>query len=74
MLPSLTLAALTHPPTQVLTEDISPALDKLRGEKAAYMEWQNAQAGLERLRRFCVAHRYSEAERCARAAGRGRGR
>ena len=61
---------LTHPPafplpttTHVLTEDISPALDKLRGEKAAYMEWQNAQAGLERLRRFCVAYRYTEAEK-----------
>ncbi|KAL6776822.1 SMC2 [Auxenochlorella protothecoides x Auxenochlorella symbiontica] len=48
---------------RVLTEDIMPALNKLRGEKAAYMEWQHASSSLERLRHFCVAHRYVEAER-----------
>lgn len=60
-------ALTTHhapaPLIQVLTEDISPALDKLRGEKKQYMEWQNATQGLEKLRRFCVAYRYTEAER-----------
>lgn len=50
---------------RVLTEDIMPALNKLRGEKAAYMEWQHASSSLERLRHFCVAHRYVEAERWA---------
>ena len=47
----------------MLTEDISPALDKLRREKVQYMEWQNATKGLDKLRRFCVAYKYAEAER-----------
>ena len=50
-------------PHQVLTEDISPALDKLRREKVQYMEWQNATKSLDKLRRFCVAYKYAEAER-----------
>ena len=54
---------------QVLNEDISPALDKLRREKVQYMEWQNATNSLEKLRRFCVAYRYVEAERCGGAWG-----
>ncbi|KAL4421732.1 hypothetical protein ABPG77_002348 [Micractinium sp. CCAP 211/92] len=48
---------------KVLTEDISPALDKLRGEKVQYMEWNKMQQSLDRLRRYCVAYRYMEAER-----------
>lgn len=48
---------------QVLTEDILPALDKLRREKVQYMEWQNAVKNLDKLVRFCVAHRYVEAQR-----------
>lgn len=47
----------------MLTEDISPALDKLRREKVQYMEWQKASDSLDRLRRYCVAYRYVEAER-----------
>jgi structural maintenance of chromosome 2 len=46
----------------VLTEDIMPALDKLRKEKVQYMEWQNATASLDRLRRFCIAYRYVESK------------
>lgn len=56
----------SHPspsPPQVLTEDISPALDKLRREKVQYMEWQNATNSLEKLRRFCVAYKYVEAQK-----------
>lgn len=49
--------------SKVLTEDIMPALDKLRKEKVQYMEWQNATANLDRLRRFCVAYKYAEAKR-----------
>lgn len=48
---------------KVLSEDIMPALDKLRKEKVQYMEWQNASANLERLERFCVAFKYNEAEK-----------
>jgi structural maintenance of chromosome 2 len=47
----------------VLTEDIIPALEKLRKEKVQYQEWQSATANLDRLRRFCVAFRYVEAQR-----------
>ena len=47
----------------MLTEDISPALDKLRGEKKQYMEWQNATNSLEKLRRFVVAYKYVEAQK-----------
>ena len=48
---------------QVLTEDILPALDKLRQEKVQYMQWQNATKSQEKLMRFCVAYRYVEAEK-----------
>lgn len=53
----------THHLPQVLTEDISPALDKLRGEKVKYMEWQNATNSFEKLRRFVVAYKYVEAQK-----------
>ena len=46
---------------KVLSEDIMPALDKLRKEKVQYMEWQNASSKMERLQRFCVAYKYTEA-------------
>lgn len=47
---------------KVLSEDIMPALDKLRREKVQYMEWQNANSKMERLQRFCVAYKYMEAK------------
>jgi len=47
---------------KLLSDDIMPALDKLRKEKVQYMEWQNACALLERLERFCVAYKYTEAQ------------
>lgn len=47
---------------RVLEEDIMPALDKLRREKVAFMEWQSATSNLDRLRRFCVAYRYVESK------------
>ena len=46
---------------KVLSEDIMPALDKLRKEKVAYMEWQNASGKMERLERWCVGYTYVEA-------------
>ena len=57
--------AVLLPVVQVLTEDIVPALDKLRKEKGQYHEWQNASSNLDSLRRFCVAYKYEEAKRCA---------
>lgn len=51
---------------KVLSEDIMPALDKLRKEKVQYMEWQNASSKMERLQRFCVAYKYTEAKELLR--------
>lgn len=53
----------SSPLAQVLTEDISPALDKLRGEKKQYMEWENTNKKMEKLRRFVVAYKYVEAQK-----------
>lgn len=50
---------------QVLAEDIVPALDKLRKEKGQYMEWQAANANLDRQRRFCVAYHWEEKQKYA---------
>lgn len=50
---------------QVLNEDILPALEKLRAERSQYMQWQAASAQQERLKRFCVAYQYHQAEQCA---------
>jgi hypothetical protein len=49
---------------QVLSEDIVPALEKLRKEKQLYNEWQDASSKLDRLKRFVIAHNYMEAEKC----------
>ena len=50
---------------QVLNEDILPALEKLRTERSQYMQWQAASAQQDRLKRFCVAYQYHQAEQCA---------
>lgn len=47
-----------------MNEEILPACERLRREKGQYMEWQAANANADRLRRFCVAYRYVEAQRC----------
>lgn len=43
---------------QVLAEDIVPALDKLRKEKADYARYQQAKVDLDRLGQFTIAHTY----------------
>lgn len=43
---------------QLLHEEIEPKLEKLRGEKRAFLEFQQTQNGLERLTRLVVAHDY----------------
>ncbi len=48
---------------QVMNEEILPACERLRREKGQYMEWQAANANADRLRRFCVAYRYVQAQR-----------
>lgn len=46
----------------VLNQDILPALDKLRKERAQYMQWSSGNVQLERLKRFCIAYQYTGAE------------
>ncbi|EIE18219.1 RecF/RecN/SMC protein [Coccomyxa subellipsoidea C-169] len=48
---------------KVMNEEILPACERLRREKGQYMEWQAANANADRLRRFCVAYRYVQAQR-----------
>ncbi|XP_027910377.1 structural maintenance of chromosomes protein 2-1-like [Vigna unguiculata] len=47
----------------LLDQEILPALEKLRKEKTQYMQWANGNADLDRLRRFCIAYDYVQAER-----------
>ncbi|KAF9391151.1 Structural maintenance of chromosomes protein 2, partial [Mortierella sp. AD011] len=48
--------------TQLLSEEIVPKLDKLRGEKRAYLEFQKTQTEIERLSRIVVSYDYSRYE------------
>ncbi|KAL5720567.1 Structural maintenance of chromosomes protein 2-2 [Ranunculus cassubicifolius] len=48
---------------KLLDHEILPALEKLRKEKSQYMKWANGNTELDRLRRFCVAHDYVQAEK-----------
>ncbi|MCL7027639.1 hypothetical protein MKW94_012381 [Papaver nudicaule] len=48
---------------RLLDGEILPALEKLRKEKCQYMQWANGNAELDRLRRFCVAFDFVQAER-----------
>ncbi|GAB4852421.1 Structural maintenance of chromosomes protein 2-2 [Ancistrocladus abbreviatus] len=48
---------------KLLDQEILPALEKLRKERMQYMQWANGIAELDRLRRFCIAHEYAQAER-----------
>ncbi|KAI3891938.1 hypothetical protein MKX03_031596 [Papaver bracteatum] len=48
---------------RLLDSEILPALEKLRKEKCQYMQWANGNAELDRLRRFCVAFDFVQAER-----------
>ena len=42
----------------VLSEEITPTLEKLRGEKQNYLKWSKNHADIERLERFVVAGEY----------------
>lgn len=48
---------------KLLDEEILPALEKLRKERSQYMQWANGNAELDRLRRFCIAYEYVQAEK-----------
>lgn len=48
---------------KLLDHEILPALDKLRRERTQYMQWANGNADLDRLKRFCIAFEFVQAER-----------
>ena len=43
---------------ELLREEVEPKLEKLRGEKRAFLDFQQTQGDLERLTRVVVAHDY----------------
>jgi len=45
----------------VLSEEITPTLERLRGEKQHYLKWSKNNADIERIERFVVASQYSKA-------------
>ncbi|KAF5731061.1 structural maintenance of chromosomes protein 2-1-like [Tripterygium wilfordii] len=48
---------------KLLDQEILPALEKLRKERMQYMQWANGAAELDRLKRFCIAYEYIQAEK-----------
>ena len=48
--------------TRVMDADITPTLDKLKGDKQTYQTWSHNNTEVEKLERFCTAHAYTQAE------------
>ncbi|XP_077223831.1 structural maintenance of chromosomes protein 2-1-like isoform X2 [Tasmannia lanceolata] len=48
---------------KLLDQEILPALEKLRKERVQYMKWANGSTELDRLRRFCIAYEFVQAEK-----------
>lgn len=46
----------------ILEEEITPTLERLRGEKQNYLKWSKNSADVERIERFCVAHQFYVAQ------------
>lgn len=47
----------------VLSEEITPTLERLRGEKQNYLKWSKNNADIERIERFVVASDYLRAQK-----------
>lgn len=45
-----------------LTEEITPRLDELRGQKTHYLKWKANDGEENRLQKFCVAYSFNQAE------------
>ncbi|KAJ4972330.1 hypothetical protein NE237_005429 [Protea cynaroides] len=56
---------------KLLDQEILPALEKLRKERMQYMQWANGNAELDRLRRFCIAYEFVQAEKIRDSAVNG---
>uniref|UniRef100_A0ACD5XAI0 Uncharacterized protein n=1 Tax=Avena sativa TaxID=4498 RepID=A0ACD5XAI0_AVESA len=48
---------------KLLDDEILPALEKLRKERCQYMKWANGNTELDRLKRFCIAYEFVQAEK-----------
>lgn len=46
----------------VLSEEITPTLERLRGEKQQYLKWSKNNADIERMERFVIASEYVSAQ------------
>lgn len=46
----------------VLSEEITPTLERLRGEKHSYLKWSKNNADIERIERFVVASDFMKAQ------------
>ncbi|KAI5007110.1 hypothetical protein ZWY2020_047058 [Hordeum vulgare] len=53
---------------KLLDDEILPALEKLRKERCQYMKWANGNTELDRLKRFCIAYEFVQAERVRESA------
>lgn len=53
---------------KLLDDEILPALEKLRKERCQYMKWANDNTELDRLKRFCIAYEFVQAERVRESA------
>ncbi|KAK9292222.1 hypothetical protein L1049_020184 [Liquidambar formosana] len=56
---------------KLLDQEILPALEKLRKERMQYMQWANGNAELDRLKRFCIAYEFVQAEKIRHSAVNG---
>jgi structural maintenance of chromosome 2 len=47
----------------VLSEEITPTLEKLRGEKQSYLKWSKNSSDIERIERFVIASEFMKAQK-----------
>jgi len=47
----------------VLSEEITPTLERLRGEKQSYLKWSKNSADIERIERFVIASEFMKAQK-----------
>ena len=52
----------------LLNEEITPTLERLRGEKQQYLKWSKNNADVERIERFVVASEYNAANQLVTAS------
>ena len=55
----------------VLNEEITPTLERLRGEKEAYLQWSKNQADIARMERFFIASKFLQAQKALESNNEG---